>query len=67
MKWTELLDRQIKSLEEDKIRVQKKLENELKKNNNIGRKTELMSEIQGIDKSIFELYVCLGRCGEVTE
>lgn len=67
MKWTELLERQIKSLEEDKIRVQKKLENELKKNNNIGRKTELMSEIQGIDKSIFELYVCLGRSVEVTE
>jgi hypothetical protein len=69
MNWKDLLYKKIEELKADQEKIQKKLDKELASSPffNIGKKTDLMCEIQSIQKSINTLYECIGRDKEVTE
>lgn len=69
MDWKDLLYKKIEELKGEQEKANKKLEKEINNNTifNIGKKTELMSQIQGIQMSINTLYECIGRSGEVTQ
>lgn len=69
MNWKDLLYKKIEELKADQEKIQKKLDKELSSNplSNIGKKADLMCEIQSIQKSVNTLYECIGRDKEVTE
>ena len=67
MTWTDLLRKKITELEVDQKKAQKKLERAMAGHQNVGRKIELMCEIESTQKTIITLYSCIGRANEVTE